>query len=79
MNSQLIYWFFFLVLVTGLSQSEAAEPIAEFDAARVIAKSGWTAENDKPHRAEVTTDGGALRIADEESDGQLEDAYLYLN
>ena len=77
MNRQLMNRIFFLILATGCSQSRAAEPIAEFDAARGIAKSGWTAANDKPNRAEVMTDGGVLRISDDESGSQLEDAYFH--
>ena len=32
------------------------------------AGSGWTAANDRPNRAEVASDGGILRIDDEEAD-----------
>ena len=54
MNIQQMHRITFLLFAIDLSQSQAAEPIAEFDAARGIAKSGWTVANDKPQRAEVT-------------------------
>ncbi|MCA9069258.1 MAG: exo-alpha-sialidase [Planctomycetaceae bacterium] len=70
-------WIFLLLLSTSLWELNGAEPIAEFDAARGIKGSGWTVANDKPLRAEITVAGGVLRIADEESNGQSEDAYFH--
>ena len=66
-----------VALVSAFCQTVVAEkPVAEFDAKRGVAESGWTAANDRPNRAVVTSDRGVLRIQDEESDGQLEDAYF---
>lgn len=78
MNHQIMCCTFFFVLAAGHCQSVTAErPITEFDAARDLEGSGWLAANDKPNRAEVTSDGGVLRIDDEESGDQLEDAYFH--
>lgn len=69
---------FILLLTASLCGSAAAErPVAEFDVARGIVGSGWVAANDRPGRAEVTSDGGVLRIKDQEAGGQLEDAYFH--
>lgn len=77
MNRQLIDPLILFVLIAGVSQLKAAEPVAEFDASRGFTDSGWTAANDKPFRAEVTTEDGVLRIEDEESNGEPEDAYFH--
>lgn len=78
MNYQLMCCTFLFVLAAGHCQLVAAErPVAEFDAARGMADSGWTAASDRPDRAEVTSDGRVLRIADEETGDQHEDAYFH--
>jgi len=77
MHRHVAYPFFVLAVTAALFQSVAAErPVAQFEAARSIEDSGWTAANDKPNRALVTSDDGVLRIEDEE-DGQPEDAYFH--
>lgn len=66
-----------LIVTAVLCRSAAAErAVAEFDAARPIAESGWVAASDRPRRAEVTSEGGVLKIDDEEADGRVEDAYF---
>lgn len=51
---------FVLCLYVTLESPAAERPVAEFDAARGIAGSGWTAANDRPQRAEVAVVGGAV-------------------
>lgn len=78
MKCKLLRWLSLTLLVAGLRQPALAEhPVVEFDAARGTADSGWTVANDKPGRAEVTSGRDALRIVDQETGEQPEDAYLY--
>lgn len=57
MKNRLTYQLSFLVLLTVFTLSQGAEPIAEFDAASGLAKSGCTDVNDKPQRVDVFTGG----------------------
>ncbi len=68
---------FLLILGVTASLAEAADGVVEFDAGRGVDDSGWTIANDKPRRANVMSASGILRIADDESDGQLEDGYFH--
>lgn len=74
---RMIYGILLLLLGTGASPAEAAEPVVEFDARGSLDNSVWAVANDKPRRAEVAAADGILRIADNEADGNLEDGYFH--
>lgn len=76
MNCDALRWLFFFTFTFGLCHSAVAgPPAAEFDSARGATNSGWTLTNDRPNRAEATSDGRTLRIVDHKKDGEREDAY----
>lgn len=71
-------WLLSLSAAVGLCQPVSADPpVAEFDSTRGITDSGWLLSHDRSHRAEVISDGGTLRIVDDERDGEFEDAYCH--
>lgn len=70
--------FLFLAIAAGQwNIADAEGPVVRFDAATDPADSGWSLTNDRSNRADVTSQGGILRIKDDEADGSLKDAYLH--
>lgn len=77
MNLRLTFQVLWLVLTLGHSLAKASDPVVAWDAAGEDRGSNWSVTNDKPRRADVTKENNVLRITDEESDGQAEDAYYH--
>jgi len=80
MNCSIQNWLLsFSIAIVLCHAVVAGPPVAEFDSARGLADSGWLLTNDRPNRAEVTSDAGILRIVDQESDDEHEDAYCHFD
>lgn len=79
MQCRIPRWLLSVSITVGLCQPAAASPpVAEFDSTHGMTDSGWTLHHDRPQRAEVISDGGLLRIVDDDENGSFEDAYYHL-